>query len=140
MEDLENRSSQEQSNSTTADYAVGKWRPPLHTRFKPGQSGHPTGRPKGSKNESTILRGLLHRKITIREGGKSRRVTILEAILTRIAEDSLKGDVKSAQFLLNRYSAMVTGEVGKAELSQDDREVLQASLKKMLAESKNGSV
>jgi hypothetical protein len=28
-------------------YAVGHKKPPLHTRFPPGQSGNPKGRPKG---------------------------------------------------------------------------------------------
>jgi hypothetical protein len=28
------------------DYEVGYRRPPKHTRFKPGQSGNPLGRPK----------------------------------------------------------------------------------------------
>jgi hypothetical protein len=32
-----------------ADYAVGFRRPPLHTRFKPGVSGNPSGRPKTAR-------------------------------------------------------------------------------------------
>lgn len=31
-------------------YEVGYGKPPSATRFKPGQSGNPHGRPKGSKN------------------------------------------------------------------------------------------
>ena len=38
-----------------SDYKVGYKKPPLHTRFKKGQSGNPSGRPKGSKNFSTLL-------------------------------------------------------------------------------------
>jgi hypothetical protein len=30
--------------------AVGYRRPPRNRQFKPGQSGNPTGRPKGTKN------------------------------------------------------------------------------------------
>jgi Family of unknown function (DUF5681) len=45
---------------------TGYGRPPIEHRFKPGQSGNPRGRPKGKKNEATILHELLNRKITVR--------------------------------------------------------------------------
>ena len=32
-------------------YEVGNGKPPEHSRFKPGQSGNPRGRPKGAKNK-----------------------------------------------------------------------------------------
>jgi len=38
-----------------ADYEVGYRKPPAKTRFKPGVSGNPHGRPKGASNFSTIL-------------------------------------------------------------------------------------
>jgi Family of unknown function (DUF5681) len=132
MED-EHKSSRLQD--TSVEYAVGYRRPPIHGQFKHGRSGNPRGRPKGSKNESTMLRELLHRKITIREGGKPRKVTILEAILTRFAEDSLKGNVKSAQFLLNRFGALVSGEVGESTIGDNDRQLLEDFKKQLLADS-----
>ncbi len=33
--------------------------PNKETQFKPGQSGNPNGRPRGSKNRSTIIRQIL---------------------------------------------------------------------------------
>jgi hypothetical protein len=84
---------------------VGYRRPPRAHRFKPGQSGNPRGRPKGAKNEATILTELLNRKIDVRRGRRMRRITILEAILLQFVEDALKGNSKSAGFLLNRYAA-----------------------------------
>jgi len=36
------------------DDVVGYGKPPRAHRFKPGQSGNPNGRPKGSKNEATL--------------------------------------------------------------------------------------
>jgi Family of unknown function (DUF5681) len=50
------------------DYVVGKYRPPVHTRWQPGQSGNPSGRPKGRLNVKTELKELLRKKITIRDG------------------------------------------------------------------------
>jgi len=96
-----------------------------------GYASHPTqavqarserqseGPPKGSKNESTILHGSSIGKSRSRMEDV-RQVTILEAMLTRFAQDSLKGNVKSAAFLLNRYGTLVSGEIQHAELNGDD--------------------
>ena len=37
---------------------VGYCRPPVEHRFKPGTSGNPRGRPRGSRNRSTLYREL----------------------------------------------------------------------------------
>ena len=113
---------------------VGYGRPPPAHWFKPGQSGNPRGRPKGAKNESTILREVLTRKVTIRSGGRTRKISVLEGIHLRIAEDSLKGNTKSATFLLNRYAALVSGELQPQDLSDDDREVFEALTRRLAAQ------
>lgn len=113
---------------------VGYCKPPQAHQFKPGRSGNPKGRPKGAKNESTILREIFGRKIDSRSGGgRVRKITILEGILLRITDDSLKGNTKSAAFLLNRYAAMVSGELQRTDLSEDDREILEAFSQKIVA-------
>jgi Family of unknown function (DUF5681) len=76
------------------NYVVGRGRPPLLTRWKPGQSGNPKGRPKGAKNIMTCFRQELNRKIDIRERGIVRRVTSREAIAKTITNRALKGDPK----------------------------------------------
>ena len=48
-----------------------------------------------------------------------RRIAILEAILLRFVEDALKGNSKSAGFLLNRYAAT---QVSDAQPSDDPNE------------------
>jgi Family of unknown function (DUF5681) len=112
--------------------AVGFGRPPLAHQFKPGQSGNPRGRPKGAKNEATILRELLDRKIDVREGGRVRKITVLEAILLRFTEDALKGNTKTAAFLFNRYAGTQAGESRQAdELNEDDRQVLDAFVRRL---------
>jgi hypothetical protein len=83
-------------------YRVGKGRPPANTRWKRGQSGNPKGRPKGSKNLDTIVTGILGKKIRYTENGKVQTTTTREAILTVMAQRALKGDLKSADYLLSR--------------------------------------
>lgn len=52
---------------------VGYGRPPQEHQFKRGQSGNPKGRPKGSKNESTILREILEHKIDKRSAAGTKK-------------------------------------------------------------------
>jgi hypothetical protein len=113
---------------------AGYGRPPRSHQFKPGQSGNPKGRPKGTKNEATILYELLNRKIPIREGSRTRKITVLEAILLRFTEDSLKGNTKSAAFLLNRHSALVAGEPQRSDISDDDQQILEAFAQRIMAQ------
>ena len=110
----------------TKDPEVGYGRPPRATQFKPGKSGNPKGRPKGAKGESILLREILERRIATSSGHGRRKITVLEGILLRIAENALKGDPKSAAFLLNRFAALVSGELQPQDLSEDDRAVLEA--------------
>jgi hypothetical protein len=79
-----------------ATYSVGYSKPPREHRFKPGQSGNPKGRPKGTKNTATVLREILDRKVEMRIGGILRKVSLREAMLMRFAEAALKGDTKAA--------------------------------------------
>jgi hypothetical protein len=83
---------------------VGPGKPPRHTRFKPGQSGNPKGRPKGSKNFATILQQQLTKKITITVDGKPRRMTVQEVIARRLATDSMKGTTKAMELLIKLTS------------------------------------
>lgn len=91
-------------------YQTGYGRPPKRHQFKPGQSGNASGRPKGQKNTETLLRDILDRKIEVRNAGTTRKISVREAILTRFAESALKGDTKSAAFLLQRYDGPEAGE------------------------------
>jgi hypothetical protein len=108
---------------------VGYGKPPRAHQFKHGESGNPKGRPEGAKSETTILHELLQQKISLNERGRTRKITLHEAILRRIAEDCLKGNTKSAAFLLNRYHAITASEPEEAGLSEDEKAVLETYLK-----------
>lgn len=119
--------------------AVGYGKPPRATRFKPGQSGNPKGRPRGSKNESTILKEMLSEKLSLRQpNGRIKKIPALEGIHRKQLELALKGDVKSAAFVLNRFAVLVSGELQSEDLSADDRAVLDAFAHRLQG-NKNGS-
>jgi hypothetical protein len=115
------------------DDRVGYRKPPRAHQFKPGQSGNPKGRPKGRKNEATMLDELLFKKIPVRDGGRQRRMTVVEAIHRRIAEDSLKGNIKAAAFLFSRLSALSSNSPQQDELNDDDQAVLRAYAQDVLS-------
>src|SRR5260370_30614119 len=56
------------------DYEVGYGKPPLHTRFKKGQSGNPRGRPRGAKNLTTLLIDALNQPVVVTENGRRRQI------------------------------------------------------------------
>lgn len=87
------------ANMNSADYEVGYRRPPLHTRFKPGVSGNPSGRAKGSKNLKTLLHSILNETISLHEGSESRKVSKAEAIMRRLILGALKGDSRDLHAL-----------------------------------------
>jgi len=105
---------------------VGYGRPPQQHQFQAGQSGNPRGRPKGAKNQATILHKILHRKLAIRDRGRTRNVPLIEAMLLKFAEEALRGNPKAAAFLLNRYGPAEQEGAAETELSRDDQEILDA--------------
>jgi hypothetical protein len=77
------------------EYKVGYKRPPVHTRFKPGQSGNPSGRAKGSQNLHTLFTKILAEEVSLREGANVRMVSKAEAVLRGLVIGALKGDQRS---------------------------------------------
>lgn len=115
------------------DSDVGYGKPPKAHQFKPGQSGNPKGRPKGAKSKATILRELVDKKVTIRENGKLRKITVLECIFRKVIEDCLKGNIKSVIFLLSQLASIAATEGSEAGISIDDEAVLDAYLQDYLS-------
>lgn len=82
-----------------SEYAVGYGKPPRHSRFAPGVSGNPRGRPKDSRSLAEHLRRELHQPVTIRENGRERKMAKLEVIAKQVAKKAMTGDLKSIAFI-----------------------------------------
>ena len=89
-------------------YEVGFCKPPVHSRFKPGQSGNPSGRPKNSKNLKTLFHQILNEQIPLQDGAQTKKVTKAEALMRRLVIDALKGGSRSLMTLMR--IAEQTGE------------------------------
>lgn len=73
------------------DQEVGRGCPPIASRFKPGTSGNPKGRPRGKRIKDPYDK-VLGQMVTLREGGVERRVRADKAFLLQIVAKGLAGD------------------------------------------------
>ncbi|WP_022698123.1 DUF5681 domain-containing protein [Euryhalocaulis caribicus] len=91
-------------SSVSADYDIGYGKPPVHTRFKPGVSGNPRGRPRRAKNQAPalneerlkdIILQEAYRSITVRDGAQNVSVPMAQAVMRSLAVNAAKGDHRS---------------------------------------------
>lgn len=99
----------------TDNYNVGYGKPPESGRFVKGQSGNPKGRPKMKKNMKTIVEEALFEPIPIQQNGKPRTIPAVAAIVMKVRNNALNGDVRSANMaiaLLKGLAGSYTDEGG----------------------------
>ena len=115
-----------QQAQKSGDYDVGYGKPPVHSRFKPGQSGNSKGRPKGVRNFKTDVQTTLKASVRVTRGGKPRNVSTQEAALLRLREKALGGDARALDRLLALAQVYNNEELTvAASLSADDAMVLE---------------
>lgn len=106
-------------------YSVGYGKPPKHSRFKPGQSGNPKGRPKGARGFKAELDEELKQLITVTEAGRTRKLSKQRAMIKALFAKALKGDSKSVQLILSHSSGLSDPAVLQSdELEARDQMIL----------------
>jgi hypothetical protein len=90
------------------DYSVGYRKPPSQHQFKKGKSGNPSGLRKVKRllkkpllNPTKLLISELKSPITIKENGKKKKVTKMEAIWKSIVADTIKGDKTARKYVMD---------------------------------------
>jgi len=73
------------------DKKVGYGKPPKQFQFPPGQSGNPKGRPKGRPNMATMYRKAINRMVPIKQNGKTRSISVKEAVIEKRVTDAFNG-------------------------------------------------
>jgi Family of unknown function (DUF5681) len=90
------KSPTQQTGSPKPEYQVGPGRPPMEYRFKPGQSGNPTGAKKKPRRQTPDVKALLEEalnaQIRVKEGEKERITTRLKIGFEQLAIQFAKGD------------------------------------------------
>lgn len=100
---IPNENSLSRLNETTSSSGERKT-----SKFQPGQSGNPQGRPKGTKNEITLLKQSL--ELRLRNKAKHQ----IEAVLEKAIELALEGDRMMIKLLLELH-------ISKVQSQEDDK-------------------
>lgn len=119
------------------DSKVGYRRPPAHSRFRPGQTGNPKGRPKGAANLRTDLRDELPEHIRVREGERDLKVSKQRAMLKALVAKALRGDARAANVVLGLVSKLFEAAAPVEpvpNLTADDQAILERFLARRISE------
>jgi hypothetical protein len=121
------------ADDSTVEEAVGYGRPPLATRFRPGQSGNPRGRPKGVRNLSTVVASALSERVAITENGRRRRITKLDAAIKQLVNRAAAGEARATALLIQVMQAneAKASERGTERVGQADA-IVMAELQRRL--------
>ncbi|MEA1619957.1 DUF5681 domain-containing protein [Erythrobacter sp. T5W1-R] len=86
------------------------------TRFKPGQSGNPKGRPpKARRPNVSALEIVLDKRLTANVGGKERNLTVEEVLQQQTLKDALAGKrlaIRKVLKMIERREAALARKVG----------------------------
>jgi Family of unknown function (DUF5681) len=88
--------------NSSQDYAVGYGKPPMSGRFQKGDGGNRKGRHRRRKVEASTIDEVLNEPHIVIERGRRRRMPAQEVILRKQVAKAMGGDLKAAQFLLDR--------------------------------------
>ena len=91
---------QKNTTSPATPAPIGPGNPPVHTRFAPGVSGNPKGRPRKERSLMKLIEAELDAEIRISENGASQRLSKREVLAKRLVNNALQGDVRDVTALI----------------------------------------
>jgi Family of unknown function (DUF5681) len=90
----------------SSNYGLGYGKSPAASRFTPGQSGNPKGRPKGARNKrpgpheerlKEIILEEAYRGVKMNDGKRQITVPLLKAVVRSLGVNAARGQLRSQQ-------------------------------------------
>ncbi len=120
----------------TSNSGYGK--PPAASRFKPGQSGNPHGRPKGSKALRTLIKEEASKKVVVQEGGRRKKVSKMGLAVTQLMNKAAQGEARFVGLALDQVhnaEAATASETQGNNFAEADRKVIEHFLQRVKQQS-----
>jgi len=114
---------------------IGYGKPPKHTQFKPGESGNPNGRRKGSRNFKTELLEKLKSPVKVNQNGRVSRISTQRAGLEVLFAKALQGDQRAIEQVVRLAEKYDQPTVATTDsMSSDDQAILDAYARRVKQE------
>jgi hypothetical protein len=120
-----NHAQQTTKRPDNPSYEVGFGRPPEASRFKPGKSGNPKGRPKGKRNKldgprherlKSIILQEAYRTIKVNDGPTQITVPMAQAVIRSLAVTAAKGNTRAQKL----FSELLSNTESSNKQAEDD--------------------
>lgn len=93
-----------------------------NTQFQPGESGNPSGKPKGTKNFTTLVRDMLKRVAVLKEGNPNN-LTYEDVLADQVIKRAIQGNDRVLKILWEQMDGRPRQQIDlSAELGDDSRQ------------------
>jgi hypothetical protein len=126
---------------------VGYGKPPVHSRFRKGKSGNPTGKRKHGEAEraEALIRQEVYRLLTVREGGDAvKKMPALQAVIRSQIACAVKGNVAAQRAVVKlsqdreaEARARRTAGTANKKFNKDGNDITDEELMDILSAARN---
>lgn len=110
-------------------YPVGYKKPPEATRFQPGRSGNPSGRPKKVKTEKQALEEVLNKVYTANGPNGPVHLTGNDVVVQALFKGATDGKIGALKVLLARKDALgIDKDENADDIAPFEQHILNAFL------------
>ena len=124
---------------------VGYGKPPVHSRFRKGQSGNPTGKRRHGEAErvEALIRQEVYRLLTVREGDAVKKMPALQAVIRSQIAAAAKGNVTAQRAVVKIVQDIEDARARRTEafankkLNKDVNDITDEELMDILSAARN---